>query len=90
MSKQMSTWRNFEDIDTDTLFDLFKKAAAEAVDRLKAGCPSLPMGRRSRPTTFSITAAGVISVAERQAYIGRVRDSEGCLRGVDWHLGYEA
>ena len=43
---------------------------------LARGCRSPPTNRRSRPATcFNLLQArGVISVAERQAYIGRVRD----------------
>jgi glycyl-tRNA synthetase alpha chain len=67
---------NFEVADTDMLFDQFRKAAAECENCLAARSPSPPTSRRSRPATIfnTLQARGVISVAERQAYIGRVRD----------------
>ncbi len=69
--KQMSTW-NFEVADTDTLFDAFKKAAAECDAVWRPSCPSPPMNRAIKAShTFNLLQArGVISVAERQAYMG--------------------
>ena len=91
--RQMSKW-NFEVADTEALFDLFKKAAAESENSLKAGAADRrPMSRRSRPATSSTRCrrAGVISVAERQAYIGRVRDlAKGACGAWMAHKGYEA
>ncbi|MCD2315631.1 glycine--tRNA ligase subunit alpha [Sphingomonas sp. IC-11] len=73
--RQMSTW-NFEVADTDTLFDLFRKAAAECENCLAAKLP-IPAYEQAIEASHIfnlLNARGVISVAERQAYIGRVRD----------------
>jgi glycyl-tRNA synthetase alpha chain len=73
--KQMSKW-NFEVADTETLFDLFRKAAAECENCLAHGLP-IPAYEQAIEAShiFNLLGArGVISVAERQAYIGRVRD----------------
>ena len=73
--KQMSKW-NFEVADTDTLFDLFRKAAAECENCLSHGLP-IPAYEQAIEASHIfnlLNARGVISVAERQAYIGRVRD----------------
>ena len=71
---------NFEVADTDTLVDAFRKAAAECETCLtpKTGSP-LPIPAYEQAIRAShmfnlLQARGVISVAERQAYIGRVRD----------------
>jgi glycyl-tRNA synthetase alpha chain len=73
--RQMSKW-NFEVADTETLFDLFRKAAAECENCLAAGLP-IPAYEQAIEASHIfnlLNARGVISVAERQAYIGRVRD----------------
>jgi glycyl-tRNA synthetase alpha chain len=73
--KQMSKW-NFEVADTDTLFDLFRKAAAECENCLSHSLP-IPAYEQAIEASHIfnlLNARGVISVAERQAYIGRVRD----------------
>jgi glycyl-tRNA synthetase alpha chain len=73
--KQMSAW-NFEVADTDALFDLFRKAAAECERSLAARLP-IPAYEQAIEASHIfnlLNARGVISVAERQAYIGRVRD----------------
>ena len=72
----MSAW-NFEVADTDSLFDLFRKAAAECRELPRR--PELPIPAYEQAIKAShifnlLQARGVISVAERQAYIGRVRD----------------
>jgi glycyl-tRNA synthetase alpha chain len=73
--KQMSTW-NFEVADTDSLFDAFKKAAAECERSLAAKLPiaAYEQAIKASHVFNTLQARGVISVAERQAYIGRVRD----------------
>jgi glycyl-tRNA synthetase alpha chain len=73
--RQMSTW-NFEVADTDTLFDSFRKSAAECERSLAAKLPLAAYEQAIKAShTFNLLQArGVISVAERQAYIGRVRD----------------
>ncbi|WP_066481066.1 MULTISPECIES: glycine--tRNA ligase subunit alpha [unclassified Sphingomonas] len=73
--RQMSAW-NFEVADADTLFDLFRKAAAECENCLAAKLP-IPAYEQAIEASHIfnlLNARGVISVAERQAYIGRVRD----------------
>ena len=73
--KQMSAW-NFEVADTDSLFDGFRKAAAECERCLSAKLP-IPAYEQAIKASHLfnlLQARGVISVAERQAYIGRVRD----------------
>ena len=73
--KQMSTW-NFEVANTDALFDLFRKAAAECENCLSAKLPipAYEQAIKASHVFNTLQARGVISVAERQAYIGRVRD----------------
>ncbi|WP_230481312.1 glycine--tRNA ligase subunit alpha [Sphingomonas sp. Leaf21] len=73
--KQMSTW-NFEVADTDMLFDAFRKAAAECERCLerKLPIPAYEQAIKASHTFNLLQARGVISVAERQAYMGRVRD----------------
>src|SRR5688572_25050593 len=73
--KQMSKW-NFEVADTETLFDLFRKAAAECENCLSAklAIPAYEQAIKASHLFNTLQARGVISVAERQAYIGRVRD----------------
>jgi len=73
--KQMSAW-NFETVNTDSLFDQFKRAAAECENCLAARLP-IPAYEQAIKASHifnTLQARGVISVAERQAYIGRVRD----------------
>jgi glycyl-tRNA synthetase alpha chain len=73
--REMSTY-NFEVADTDALFDLFRKAAAESDRCLEAKLP-IPAYEQAIKASHlfnTLQARGVISVAERQAYIGRVRD----------------
>lgn len=78
--KQQSAY-NFEIADTDKLFEDFKKAQAECAKLLEAELP-LPAYEqciKSSHTFNLLDARGVISVTERQAYIGRVRDlAKGC------------
>ncbi|KTT72841.1 glycine--tRNA ligase subunit alpha [Sphingomonas endophytica] len=73
--RQMSTW-NFEVADTDALFDLFRKATAECERSLakKLPIPAYEQAIKASHTFNLLQARGVISVAERQAYMGRVRD----------------
>lgn len=72
---------NFEIADTDKLFEDFKKAQDECAKLLEAELP-LPAYEqciKSSHTFNLLDARGVISVTERQAYIGRVRDlAKGC------------
>ncbi len=73
--QQMSAY-NFEVADTERLFDGFRKAAAECelcLDRALP-IPAYEQAIRASHIFNTLQARGVISVAERQAYIGRVRD----------------
>ncbi|MGI8705542.1 MAG: glycine--tRNA ligase subunit alpha [Sphingomicrobium sp.] len=73
--RELSAW-NFEIADTDILFDQFRKAAAECERALEAKLP-IPAYEQAIKASHifnTLQARGVISVAERQAYIGRVRD----------------
>ena len=73
--REMSAW-NFEVADTDTLFDQFRKHAAECENSLARNLPipAYEQAIKASHTFNLLQARGVISVAERQAYIGRVRD----------------
>jgi glycyl-tRNA synthetase alpha chain len=72
---EMSTY-NFEVADTDMLFDLFRKAASECENCLANNLPipAYEQAIKASHVFNTLQARGVISVAERQAYIGRVRD----------------
>ncbi len=73
--REMSRY-HFEVANTEALFDLFKKAAAECQNCLDAALP-IPAYEQAIKASHifnALQARGVISVAERQAYIGRVRD----------------
>ena len=73
--REMSTW-NFEVADTDRLFDLFRKHVAECENSLEAklSIPAYEQAIKASHVFNLLQARGVISVAERQAYMGRVRD----------------
>jgi len=73
--RELSTW-NFEVANTDILFDQFKKAATECENALtaKLPIPAYEQAIKASHIFNTLQARGVISVAERQAYIGRVRD----------------
>jgi glycyl-tRNA synthetase alpha chain len=73
--REMSAW-DFEVADTESLFDLFRKAAAESENCLSAKLP-IPAYEQAIKASHLfnlLNARGVISVAERAAFIGRVRD----------------
>jgi glycyl-tRNA synthetase alpha chain len=73
--RELSTW-NFEVANTEILFDQFRKAAAECESALaaKLPIPAYEQAIKASHIFNTLQARGVISVAERQAYIGRVRD----------------
>ncbi|WP_262691035.1 glycine--tRNA ligase subunit alpha [Kordiimonas aestuarii] len=83
---------NFEVANTDKLFDDFKKAQDECASLLEAELP-LPAYEQciKASHTFNLLdARGVISVTERQAYIGRVRDlAKGCCTAWIRKNGWE-
>jgi glycyl-tRNA synthetase alpha chain len=66
---------NFEHADTDILFQQFKDAEAECQNLLAAGVPLPAYDQCIKASHLFnlLDARGVISVTERQAYIGRVR-----------------
>jgi glycyl-tRNA synthetase alpha chain len=73
--KELSRY-NFEVANTESLFDLFRKAAAESENCVanKLPIPGYEQAIKASHIFNTLQARGVISVAERQAYIGRVRD----------------
>ena len=73
--KELSRY-NFEVANTEILFDLFRKAAAENENCVsnKLPIPAYEQAIKASHIFNTLQARGVISVAERQAYIGRVRD----------------
>ncbi len=74
---------NFKAADTETLFRQFEDAEKEC-ERLLTFTPALPLPAYDQVLKAShrfnlLDARGVISVTERQAYIGRVRNlAKGC------------
>jgi glycyl-tRNA synthetase alpha chain len=67
---------NFEAADTERLFDSFKKHTAECELCLEKNLP-IPAYEQAIKASHifnTLQARGVISVAERAAYMGRVRD----------------
>ena len=86
---QMSTW-NFEVANTDTLFDLFRKAAEECENCLSANLP-IPAYEQAIEASHIfnlLQARGVISVQERASYMAQVRD---LARGsCEAHMAKEA
>jgi glycyl-tRNA synthetase alpha chain len=73
--RQFSAW-NFEVANTDTLFRWFRDAAEEcrACIAAKLPLPAYDQAIKASHIFNTLQARGVISVAERQAYIARVRD----------------
>ena len=73
--KQASEY-NFEVANTDRLFEGFREAVEECelcISR-KLPIPAYEQAIKASHVFNTLQARGVISVAERQAYIGRVRD----------------
>jgi glycyl-tRNA synthetase alpha chain len=88
--RQMSKW-NFEVADTDTLFDAFRKHVAECENSLEAKLPipAYEQAIKASHVFNLLQARGVISVAERQAYMGRVRDlAKGACGAWMTHNGW--
>ena len=84
---------NFEVADTETLFEGFRKAAAECENCLaaKLPLPAYDQAVKASHIFNTLQARGVISVAERQAYIGRVRDlAKGACAAWMEKNGWEA
>ncbi len=86
--QEMSKW-NFEIADTDSLFDQFRKHVAECENSLdaKLPIPAYEQAIKASHVFNLLQARGVISVAERQAYMGRVRDlaKGACAAWMDKH-----
>jgi glycyl-tRNA synthetase alpha chain len=90
--KQMSKW-HFEVADTERLFEAFRMAVAECENSLAAKVPIAAYEQAIKASHIfnTLQARGVISVAERQAYIGRVRDlAKGACDAWMAHKGYAA
>ncbi len=83
VERQMSRW-SFEVADTDTLARGFRAAQGECERCLDAGLP-IPAYEQAVKASHLfnlLQARGVISVAERAAYMGRVRDlAKGACAG---------
>ncbi len=73
--KQFSAF-NFEHANVDMLFAQFKQAQEQcaALVALKLPLPAYDYAIKASHMFNLLNARGVISVAERQAYIGRIRD----------------
>jgi len=73
--RQFSAY-NFEAANTPKLFEHFRDAAAECKALVDAGLPLPAYDQAIKASHLFnlLNARGVISVAERQAYIGRVRE----------------
>ena len=81
--KQFSAY-NFEQANTEVLFRQFGEAQAECRALLdqKLPLPAYDQTIKASHIFNLLNARGVISVAERQAYIGRVRElAKGCCEG---------
>lgn len=90
--RQFSAY-NFEHANTETLFRQFTQAADEARALIEAKLP-LPAYDQAIEASHifnTLQARGVISVAERQAYIGRVRElAKGACAAWMEKNGWEA
>jgi glycyl-tRNA synthetase alpha chain len=75
-NEQQFSAYNFEVANTETLFRWFKDAAEECNRCIEAQLPLPAYDQAIKASHIFnlLQARGVISVAERQAYIGRVRD----------------
>ena len=73
--RQMSAW-NFEVADTESLFDQFRKHAAECENSLAAALPipAYEQAVKASHVFNLLQARGVISVQERAGYMAKVRD----------------
>jgi glycyl-tRNA synthetase alpha chain len=81
--RQFSAY-NFEHARTDILFDQFREAQEQCRELLAAELPLPAYDQAIKASHLFnlLNARGVISVAERQAYIGRVRElAKGCCEG---------
>jgi glycyl-tRNA synthetase alpha chain len=76
VNEQQFSAYNFEVANTETLFRWFRDAAEECKSCIEAKLPLPAYDQAIKASHIFnlLNARGVISVAERQAYIGRVRD----------------
>jgi glycyl-tRNA synthetase alpha chain len=83
-NERESSEYSFEVADIERLFDGFRKAVAESelcIER-KLPIPAYEQAIKASHIFNTLQARGVISVAERQAYMGRVRDlAKGACAG---------
>ncbi|HEX8446587.1 MAG TPA: glycine--tRNA ligase subunit alpha [Sphingomonas sp.] len=90
--KQFSRY-NFEEANTDTLFTQFTLAAdeARALIAAKLPLPAYDQAIKASHIFNTLQARGVISVAERAAYMGRVRDlAKGSCQAWVEQQGWDA
>jgi glycyl-tRNA synthetase alpha chain len=75
-AEQQFSAYNFEHATTDRLFQQFREVAEECrmLVELRLPLPAYDQAIKASHIFNLLNARGVISVAERQAYIGRVRD----------------
>jgi len=84
---------NFETANTEMLFRAFKEAADECRSCIDRGLPlpAYDQAIKASHVFNLLNARGVISVAERQAYIGRVRElAKGSCQAWIEKNGWEA
>ncbi|MCA3255131.1 MAG: glycine--tRNA ligase subunit alpha [Alphaproteobacteria bacterium] len=84
---------NFEHARTDLLFKQFTEAQDQCRELLAADLPlpAYDLAIEASHLFNLLNARGVISVAERQAYIGRVRElAKGCCEGWMKKNGWDA
>ncbi|MDB5689391.1 MAG: glyQ [Sphingomonas bacterium] len=89
--RQFSAY-SFEAANTETLFTQFGLVAEEARALIEAGLPlpAYDQAIKASHVFNLLNARGVISVAERQAYIGRVRDlAKGACEAWVEHNGWD-
>jgi glycyl-tRNA synthetase alpha chain len=92
-NEQQFSAYNFEHADTGKLFRQFRDAAEEcrALLDAKLPLPAYDQAIKASHVFNLLNARGVISVAERQAYIGRVRElAKGACAAWIEHNGWAA
>jgi glycyl-tRNA synthetase alpha chain len=92
-NEQQFSAYNFEHANTEMLFGQFKQAQEQcaALIEAKLPLPAYDFAIKASHLFNLLGARGVISVAERQAYIGRIRDlTKGCCAAWMEHNGWTA
>jgi glycyl-tRNA synthetase alpha chain len=90
-NEQQFSAYNFEHANTEMLFGQFKQAQEQcaALIEAKLPLPAYDFAIKASHLFNLLGARGVISVAERQAYIGRIRDlAKGCCAAWMEHNGW--